>query len=670
MILRTITLENFGLYAGRQTLDLVPGRNTERDQPVVLIGGKNGAGKTTLLEAVRLALYGKRALGTRVGQAEYERHLASRVHVAADGSLPDVAAVGLEFDYAEAGVVQRFRVERTWPARGAKTADTLALFKDGAPVTSVPPEEWAQFLQDLVPPGVSQFFFFDGEKIAEIAHDGSHEGLAEAVRGLLGIELVGRLRVDLALYLARHSRRTDIKAATNLEAAEREFKALKRDAERMGEEIADLEDAAAKAATHAEDTKRRYFAEGGDAANKRERLDAAREEARAQLARRSNELRELAGALLPLAVAPKLVSRIGHAIGASTDATATREAEALRERLLAWRAIGEPEREATWKPSHWRDIERFLASEATRPSDMGPILKSLPIADRHALLDALGQVRDTVTPQASFLASELDAQTERLAAIEADLQRARSHGASSLAQELALAERQAEEAEAILRTRIEEFRQLDFRRLTAERALDKLTRAQNEANAADGRATLAQRVGIALEQYEERLLEQKLVQLQRAFVSRFNHLSRKDDFIADARIDRSTFETMLIDQSGREISKSSLSAGEKQVYAIAMLWALARTSGRPLPMIIDTPLARLDLDHRTALVERYFPEASHQVIVLSTDTEIDDSLLDKLGGSVSHAYRLDYDPKLRSTSVVPGYFGDGREDASRALHQA
>ena len=669
MILRTITLENFGLYAGRQTLDLVPGRGTDRDLPVVLIGGKNGAGKTTLLEAVRLALYGKRALGTRVGQVEYEQHLASRVHVAADGTVPDVASVGLEFDYAEAGVIQRYRIDRSWSTRGSRVVETLELHKDGAPVTSVPPEEWHQFLQDLVPPGVSQFFFFDGEKIAEIAHDGSHEGLAEAVRGLLGIELVGRLRVDLALYLARHSKRADADGAARLEAAEREHQALRREVDQMIEELSDLEAAALKASDHAEDTKRRYFAEGGDAASRREQLDAARDEAKAQLTRRSAELRELAGNLLPLAVAPRLAARIGHALGASTDAAATQEAEALRERLLAWRAVGEPEREATWKAGHWRDIERFLASESTRPAAIGTVLKSLPIADRHALLDALGQVRDTVTPQAAFLSSELEAQTERLAGIEASLQRARSHGAGILAQELALAERQAEEAEAILRTRKEEFKQLDFRRLTAERVLDKLTRAQNESKAAVGRASLAQRVGTALEQYEERLLEQKLAQLQQAFVSRFNYLSRKDDFIADARIDRSTFELTLIDHSGREIPKSSLSAGEKQVYAIAMLWALARTSGRPLPMIIDTPLARLDLDHRTALVERYFPEASHQVIVLSTDTEIDGALLGKLSDSVSHAYRLDYDSQTRATTVSPGYFGNEQEEA-HAVYKA
>jgi hypothetical protein len=53
-----------------------------------------------------------------------------------------------------------------------------------------------------------------------------------------------------------------------------------------------------------------------------------------------------------------------------------------------------------------------------------------------------------------------------------------------------------------------------------------------------------------------------------------------------------------------------------------MLWALAKTSGRPLPIIIDTPLARLDSDHRKLLAQHYFPVASHQMLILSTDTEI------------------------------------------------
>src|SRR3954467_3118178 len=114
MILRNIHLNNFGLYAGSCEIDLVPRKTRQQSRPIVLIGGKNGAGKTTLLEGVRLALYGRRALGTRGGQSEYEEYLRKPVH---HSSLLNSAAVGLEFDYAESGVVHRYRVRREWTIR-------------------------------------------------------------------------------------------------------------------------------------------------------------------------------------------------------------------------------------------------------------------------------------------------------------------------------------------------------------------------------------------------------------------------------------------------------------------------------------------------------------------------------------------------------------------------
>ncbi|WP_227590523.1 AAA family ATPase, partial [Klebsiella aerogenes] len=75
----------------------------------MLVGGKNGAGKTTLLEAVRLALYGRRALGHRVGQSDYENYLRRRIHASRDGERADSSSVGLEFDYAEAGEIHRYK---------------------------------------------------------------------------------------------------------------------------------------------------------------------------------------------------------------------------------------------------------------------------------------------------------------------------------------------------------------------------------------------------------------------------------------------------------------------------------------------------------------------------------------------------------------------------------
>jgi DNA sulfur modification protein DndD len=667
MILRTIELENFGLYSGRQVLDLVPRRRAGRETPVVLFGGRNGAGKTTLLEAVRLALYGRLALGHRIGQSEYEDHLRGRMHVGPGGRVAGSSSVGLEFDYSEAGRIQRYRVIRRWTAKGAGAGETLILEKDGRPVESVPREEWHHFLQELIPPGVSQLFFFDGEKIADIANDDVDEGLADAVRGLLGIELVGRLRTDLGLFMARRAKTGDAVAAARLEEVVREGERLDAQIAEMQETVAELVSRRAGQVRLASNARQRFSAEGGDAANQRATLEATRDETRQQLGRRETELRELANGLLPFAMAPRVSARLMNVLAGSAGGSAA-EATALRERLHAWRATGHPPRSAAWKETHWRDLETFLTAAAlTAGGDADGPLADIEAGERGALLQQLREVREVTTARSALIASELHRLNGRLRDVEANLVRASGEGAGVVLDELVLAQHQVGAIEAELKAREEELKQLQFRRTAVKRDCDRLLKTQSEAAASEGRAALAGRIGVALRQYEDRLLESKLSRLQSEFVRRFNHLARKSGFVADARIDRATFETTLIDRDGNEIAKSALSAGEKQIYAIAMLWALAHTSGRALPMIIDTPLARLDSEHRTALVERYFPEASHQVIILSTDTEVDDNLLRRLMPAVSHTYRLDYDPERRATSAQPGYFDD--EEAADAFQQ-
>ena len=663
MILRNIELKNFGLYAGTQRLDLV----SSRGKPVVLIGGQNGAGKTTLLEAVRLALYGKRALGVRVGQSEYEQHLRERMHVGSQGKIAEDASVGLEFDYAEAGRLQRFYVCRSWIIRGSKTVETLALKKDGAPVESVPPEEWQTFLHELIPPGVSQLFFFDGEKIAEIARDDPDEGLADAVRGLLGIELVGRLRKDLGLYLARHARAEGKEVAERFQSVTRSLDQVEREINVAAEEAAELNTQHLAQIGEVNDVRQRFTSEGGDAARRRAELEASQKEIREQIGRRQAGLREMMGRLLPFAMAPNLSKRFSEILTQSGNADAAREANALRDRLLAWRDSGETNRRADWKDEHWQDLETFLTCDVSHQKANGRVITSIDRATRHRFSEWLSEARNLVPTHAELAVSELDTLSDRLGMIEAELERASGKAAGVLLDELLLAEKDVGVIEAQLKAKNEELNALNYQKLTLEREQRRALEAQNELAATEERAELAGRVGRVLQQYEERLRDLKIAQLRDEFVNRFNYLARKGEFVMDVRIDPDTFDATLIDQAGTEIKKSSLSAGEKQIYAIAMLWALARTSGRALPMIIDTPLARLDSEHRSTIVERYFPEASHQVIILSTDTEVDEHLLKRLSPSISHAYRLDYDHDDRATKVTDGYFGDMPKEMDLAI---
>jgi DNA sulfur modification protein DndD len=116
----------------------------------------------------------------------------------------------------------------------------------------------------------------------------------------------------------------------------------------------------------------------------------------------------------------------------------------------------------------------------------------------------------------------------------------------------------------------------------------------------------------------------------------------------------------LFDRHGDVLSPEQLSAGERQLLAIALLWGLAKASGRPLPTAIDTPLGRLDTTHRMHLIERYLPFASHQVLLLSTDEEITGDYLKSLRPWIGRTYHLAYDDKAGRTAVAPGYFVEQR----------
>ena len=109
--------------------------------------------------------------------------------------------------------------------------------------------------------------------------------------------------------------------------------------------------------------------------------------------------------------------------------------------------------------------------------------------------------------------------------------------------------------------------------------------------------------------------------------------------------------------AGLALLESAASGGSRQMLAVAILWGLAKSSGFALPVIIDTPMARLDSAHRKSFVERYLPNAGAQVLVLSTNEEISGRYLDEAAPHVSRAYTLQYDEAQKCSSIVPGYFG-------------
>ena len=311
MILHKLILNNVGLFRGTQTIHLTP-----RDsKPIILIGGMNGAGKTTLLDAVRLCLYGKRALGSRVSFSEYREYLSEIIHRSPTGNLSiDHASVSLEFEYARDGEKRRHTVERSWKRQrsGETVKETLTIYENDRLNTDFEVGHWQDYINELIPIGVSQFFFFDGENVRKLVDDSGHDVfLRESIKTLFGLNLVERLQSDLHIYSNRLVKRDSPESVQRkISEVESEIENLQNgltndevESEKIASQIDDLE-------TEIEQQEHQLASEGGNYARQRGNLSHQQEQLQTEIEDLENKIRDQCGELFPFSLVPENLERL------------------------------------------------------------------------------------------------------------------------------------------------------------------------------------------------------------------------------------------------------------------------------------------------------------------------------------------------------------------------
>ncbi|RAQ94002.1 hypothetical protein A4R35_00560 [Thermogemmatispora tikiterensis] len=103
---------------------------------------------------------------------------------------------------------------------------------------------------------------------------------------------------------------------------------------------------------------------------------------------------------------------------------------------------------------------------------------------------------------------------------------------------------------------------------------------------------------MVLSTYRDALTRQKLRELEKKLIQYFAQLCHKEDLLTQVLIDPETFAVQFRDVHGRLLSLASFSAGERQLYALALLQALRAIGQRRLSLVMDTPLALLDEEYR------------------------------------------------------------------------
>ena len=659
MILKSLSLNDFGVFSGRHDIDLAPRTKYGNKRPIVLFGGLNGAGKTTTLTAVRLALYGRQSMGRSISNIAYHQQLVEYIHKPRKSIVaPNSAAVELDFTYGKHGTVDDFKVVRSWQESGKKTVEHLEIYKNEELLEGLSSEQLQSFLNELIPIGVADLFFFDGEKIADLAEDETNEALADAIKRLLGLDIVDRLRADLGIYL-RENNQTKLPKdiATELKSLETLYENNYAKYQSFIGKNVDLNTELVSITADAATTQQRINELGGAWATSRQAEELRTEQIIKEKDSTNSQIKELFSDAIPLALAKNsianLLEQLEQEKATKTQRVAKEELNKHIEKLRVELAkvVGNSSKKAVNNAidstfdqviednSNTTIIHDISDTELNQIQSLVRSYVPQQVQQLNALSSRAEELEEELTIASANIARAPD--QARLNDILSELGELQSQKGSLLKQ----IEVNKEEAKRSLRQAMDNLRRL--------RDLDqKFSKSMNHGQG----ITLAANSREMLIEFSEQTKIRKLATLEQEFIKSFGKLARKDDMDILAKIDPQTFDVELTDKRGKTINKKKLSAGEKQIYAIAMLEALGRTSGRNLPIIIDTPLGRLDSKHRTKLVKNYFPTASHQVLILSTDTEIDEDFYSELSPEISHAFSVDYDSSKGCSEFNEGYF--------------
>lgn len=665
MLIKQLVLHNFRVFNGTHTIDLAPRKRPHdlNPRPIVLFGGLNGAGKTSILSAIRIALYGRLAFGLATQQQEYVEQLSALIHKGAYYiEQPEEASVELTFTYNKGGQEAEFTVTRTWK-KGKK--DRLSLQQDGQPLSELDYDQCQGFLNELIPHGIADLFFFDGEKIAELAEDESGNILRTAVRRLLGLDLISKLRNDLMIFVKRQQ---SSQLASSQQQQIAELEKQSKELACQTEELLESADFTKSRIEFLSKDITRYEgllnAQGGAFAQTK-----AQEKRKVETLLKDKEhlekaLRQECDGSLPYALAPTILSRLLQQIA---DETQIKQAKSFEKELsqfltqlrndIAFRSAG------TGKIAAEAITDNLKDYMATKPK--GDLL--FDISEREA-----GMLQQSIEIDSKRAWQRFELYRTQLSEIEQQLEQAAANIARApeddqlmdLFEKLRDLDRQREAQLQKYRSLLEDAKRTKQQQLDCVRQIQKAHDAARYQHSYSSAFKNAQETINLLDRYSDVLTQARVKTLSTNFEFAYRKLARKEDLQLSAHINPQTFDVELIDENDSVINRKLLSAGEKQIYAIAILEALAKTSGRDLPVIIDTPLGRLDSQHRDKLINNYFPEASHQVVLLSTDTEVDERyFVDQLRDDISHAYEIVFNAHTKSSTLKSGYFWELTKEA-------
>lgn len=689
MYLRSIHFRDWKAYTDA-TLEFAP---PKRGKNVVLIGAKNGYGKTTLLEGLVLGLFGRHGLdiigranvgdpGEAQRELSYNEFMERALHAQAKSQGRSSTSITLVFEDRDR---ERIKIRRTWHFTGAgkhrpDQEDVQVFEGQDEELLRIPrlddPQEFIRsyVTQHFLNVSLAQFFLFDGEQVQRLAKRDMKTQVQLGIEGILGVPILRELAQDLRSYAGQARRKVgpvgdekvdrlqaeinelevrDAAARAELDLITPRLGPLKGEQDSIFKSMSSLNDGTYANLKEIYETKENFT----------KNCDRSREQLRKLLA--EDVALALAGATMRKRTAERIAAESARekwetgknqgdkgftrfvesfdTMSPELDPPLTRDQKLqLQERLKnAWHKIWFPPPE-NCAP----DYRHPYLTESTRGLVIAKLqsVDDVAISQISQLLDQIGEFETEIGKLSNRIAQQSGVENE--------------------------AERLAKKLEGITK----ELSELESRKRELDRDLESIKNLLNPKRQEFGRyqATFSQaepqlrrsakadRIADMIDNIIEDSFPSHISDVAKSMTACYLQMAHKK-VVKRIAIDNDC-TVRLLGANDRDLRDMDASAGESQIFALALIAAISKVSARGFPIVMDTPLARLDPEHRRAVL-KYFTEGENQIILLSQPAEITGEYYDLVAPRIATAMRIEHEEiadGVGRSRIVPGYYDEGK----------
>ncbi|HBF2209094.1 TPA: AAA family ATPase [Clostridioides difficile] len=716
MKINKLVLKNFRSYEEETTFNL----NTTSDKNIILIGGKNGAGKSTIFEAIKLCIYGPMAYKYQGFNASYISQVKSNINNNSLINSKIDTLVSVDIEISEGTEENIYTLIRQWTFKGEKLNETFLVYKNFSttPLNADELNYFENYITSIISPKIFDFFFFDGEHLYDFfVGKNSNIHLKESLLSLCNFDTFDILKKVL---ISTNRSNKNVSDEINIVKdsylnLEMEINTLNSQEEIFSYELQKISNEIEKLQQEQLEVKKEFRKKGGILAEERETLNSRIAELEGKRFIINQNIKEFCNDILPFLIVKKQISNLEKQLKTENDILLYSRLKdklnieyiknllsdkimpsALDEiALTVSEALTEDIKPDSYE-ENFKSIHNLSDDESRK---LLSLINTILNFDNNSIINSFEEHR-SISNELADIRHKLNTslKDESLNTYINDMSNLSSKIDSLLG------------SKNLLVTSLDKLKlEIAETKSRRDKSKAKYIYLLQHNNIVDISTNLI----LMLDEIVTTLTETKIKLIQDNFMYIFKKIIQKDNFISHIDINvnfdislyiNKIYNSLELENLAKNIGIEGMekklgklffddlfnlysvedkyelfnvirnntqstflnlrtkvdidefSSGEKQIYVLCLYWALLKSSGIEIPFIIDTPYARIDDTHRNSITSEYFSTISHQIIILSTNTEIDEKLYKIIKPKLSREYLLEYDSKNKKTIQNKGYF--------------